>query len=619
LLYLVLVGTVGCGTVSDEREYFMEDLPWEEDVYEPEAEEEIPMPAYLQSHDAGDHPYGTLTYNARRKAWVISGDPGVAQMCRRLFPGTGKTQKRGTAVITNHWRFVAELNWLMLRYPLEIAEKDRKRWQQALEEARVRVARKEAWRRQPLSREPSHEFFKGELTEFQKEGLGYLLAHDRGLLADEMGLGKTVQTLACLSSLQEYPVLLVVPPHLVTNWIKEIQRFMCAQGEEGTQAPKIHVIHGLKPYELPSAHIYIIHYLLLRGWKRVLPECGFRTLVFDEIQELRRTGTEKYSAASLLAEKAERVYGLSGTPIYNRGGEIYHVMNILDYHCLGDWDSFTREWCYGYGGDVVARPQELGDHLRREGLMLRRTKENVLKELPPKRRVVQSIDSDETVFARNMQSVQSLVRKLIRLGGQDPAQEALLREQIAAGERQATGIAKASHVAAFIRALVEAGEKVLLFAYHHSVFDIYKRELASLDPVFITGREKPAAKEAAVEAFMQGRSSIACISLRAASGLNLQKATCVVFGELDWSPAIHSQAEDRAHRMGQTDSLLCYYLVCSHGSDRDMQDALGLKVSQFLGLMGAEATTPEEEGEALIAARRHIDRVIERLVAEQQE
>jgi len=430
-------------------------------------------------------------------------------------------------------------------------------------------------------------------------------------------LGKTVETLAALASLQEYPVLLIVPPHLVLNWGKEIRRFLLVEGEGGTETPKVHVLRGLTPYELPPAHIYIIHYLLLRGWKRILPDCGFKTVVFDEVQELRRTGTEKYSAASLISDKAKRVFGLSGTPIYNRGGEIYHVMNILDFHCLGDWDSFTREWCYGYGGDIVARPQELGEHLRREGMMLRRTKENVLQELPPKRRVVQAIDSDEAVFNRNMQGVYSLIRQLIRLGGEDQGKAAILKDRIAAGERQATGVAKARQVAAFVRALAESGEKVLLFAYHHSVFDMYKQELASLYPVFITGRENQKAKESAVEAFMEDRSPLACISLRAASGLNLQRATCVVFGELDWSPAIHSQAEDRAHRIGQTDSLLCYYLVSAHGSDRDMQDALGLKVSQFLGLMGEEAATPEEEAEALEAAKRHIDRVIERLMEEE--
>ena len=78
---------------------------------------------------------------------------------------------------------------------------------------------------------------------------------------------------------------------------------------------------------------------------------------------------------------------------------------------------------------------------------------------------------------------------------------------------------------------------------------------------------------------------------RDASGLNLQRATCVVFGELDWFPAVHSQAEDRAHRIGQRDSLLCHYLVSPRGSDRDMQDALGLRVSQFVAIMG-DSTPP---------------------------
>ena len=98
-------------------------------------------------------------------------------------------------------------------------------------------------------------------------------------------------------------------------------------------------------------------------------------MIFDEAQELRRNGTSKYSAASLLAESCENAIGLSGTPIYNQGGEIWNVVNILDFHFLGDWESFSREWCYGYNSaDIVAKPELLGEHLRREGLMLRRLK-----------------------------------------------------------------------------------------------------------------------------------------------------------------------------------------------------------------------------------------------------
>ena len=192
------------------------------------------------------------------------------------------------------------------------------------------------------------------------------------------------------------------------------------------------------------------------------------------------------------------------------------------------------------------------------------------------------------------------------------SQKSLLEDQISAGQRQATGLAKAAYVCQFVKALAEAGEKVLLFAHHHAVMDRYREELRSLRPVFITGRESAAQKELSVTRFMEGRTDLCCISLRAASGLNLQRATCVVFGELDWSPAVHSQAEDRAHRIGHEDSLLCYYLVAPAGSDLEMQEALGLKVSQFEGLMGDTPVSPERQEEDAHFARRHVERLAER-------
>ena len=109
---------------------------------------------------------------------------------------------------------------------------------------------------------------------------------------------------------------------------------------------------------------------------------------------------------------------------------------------------------------------------------------------------------------------------------------------------------------------------------------------------------------------MTGKTDLCVVSMRAASGLNLQRATCVVFGELDWSPAVHAQAEDRAHRMGQRDSLLCYYLVAPRGSDQDMQEALGLKVSQFQLLMGDSPETQAQAQEQANYARRHVEKLI---------
>lgn len=561
------------------------------------------LPGYLQDAPQTGHLYGTLSYNRRSKCWTIKGEPCVTEMAARLFPGSER--RRGEARFTANRRIIGDVNWLMMRYPLEIAPRDRELWKNALAQAREHVLLRMNAEKLPRRSTPPEGTFEGELREFQKEGLSFLLANPRTLLADEMGLGKTVQALACLAAAKEFPALIVVPPHLLRNWQTEITRFLRLEGKPA----RVCVLTGLKPYQTPEADVYIIHYLLLRGWKQALPQMGFKTVVFDEIQELRHGGTEKYSAASLLAEECERVIGLSGTPIYNKGSEIWNVVNILDYHCLGDWESFTRAWCDGYGNHLVRNPALLGEHLRREGLILRRTKEEVLAELPPKRRLVQEIDSDDKIYRELMRPVMDQLGSLLALHP-DARERALLEEQVGRGERQATGVAKAPFVAAFVRALEDSGEKVLLFAHHHAVMDIYRKELAAYRPVFITGRESTGQKEEAVARFMEGKTNLCVISLRAASGLNLQRASCVVFGELDWSPAVHSQAEDRAHRMGQKESILCYYLVAPQGSDRDMQDALGLKVSQFVALMGDQTPELSSVQDAQKAAKAHIEAML---------
>ena len=582
-------------------------------------DEYILMPPYLldssgaqPEHGAFRRTYGTLSYNKRRKCWVVKGDPTVTELCKRLFPGT-ETSKRGEARFSAHRRIVGDLNWLMLRYPLTVRQSDMARWEEALAQAREYVIRREEARLMPVRVTPSPTTFSGTLTPFQEEGLGFLLRTERGLLADEMGLGKTVQALAMLSETGAYPALIVAPPHLMCNWQNEIARFV--KKPDGSPLT-VHVIKGLKPYQLPEADLYLMHYLLLRGWKEALPQMEIPTVIFDEIQELRHSGTEKYSAASLLADAAQRVIGLSGTPIYNKGAEIWNVVNILDYHFLGDYESFTREWCYGYGNQIVAKPELLGEKLREEGMMLRRTKQEVLKDLPPKRRLVMAIDSDDGVYRRLMQPVRQTLLQLKNNHEATGSQRALWEMEIESGERQATGIAKAPYVAQFVRALLDSEEKVLLFAHHHEVMDIYKKELHAYSPAFITGRETPAMKERSVERFMTGKTNLCCISLRAAAGLNLQRASCIVFGELDWSPAVHSQAEDRAHRMGQTDSILCYYLVSSEGSDQDVQDALGLKVSQFVGLMGDEPPSQTDVLESAQQAHLYVERLVSRLISE---
>ena len=574
------------------------------------------IPAYLNKVETADYYYGTLVYDSVSDAWEIHGEPCVIDIAKRLFPGSAV---RGSGVVkfNNTKRFNGDLNWLMQRYPLNIEDSDK--WDNSYKQAVEHVLKRNELNASPQKIKPSMDF-TGELRGFQEEGLTFMLYNRRTLLADEMGLGKSPQALSFLATTESYPALLIVPPHLIRNWQKEINKFLKLPRKEVSlfeenEKDSVHIIKGLRPYRLPEASIYIIHYLLLRGWKNILPEMKFKAIILDEIQELRHTGTEKYSAASLVASRCENVIGLSGTPIYNRGGEIWSVMNIIEYHCLGDWDSFTREWCFGYGSDVVKNPDLLGDYLRREGLMLRRRKLDVLKELPPKRRVVQTIDFDTGTYSNLIQSAVS--KAMIIDSIRDHFERGRMSRDIVNETRQAIGIAKAPYVATFVKMLLEAGERVLLFAYHHAVWDIYKEELKEFHPVFITGKETVNQKDASVQAFKNRETNICCISLRAAAGIDgLQSATCCAFGELDWSPAIHSQAEDRIQRIGvdeTMDSILSYYLVAEEGTDETIQEFLGLKVSQFIGIMGDKAETEQDKMLAQQKATEHMNKIVEKL------
>ena len=558
------------------------------------------IPDYLRTPEhSADKIWGTL--EKRESMWVMDGHPYMISMAKRLFPGS-KGNGRGAASFPASKRIVGDLAWFMQRFPLDI--KDNEYWLNDLAEAQKHFEVQESILKKPKKILPPPEF-KGELMEFQKEGLSFLLHNPRSLLADQMGLGKTVCALSWLTSLKESPpYIAVVPPHLLRQWKSEIGKFL----GEGTS---VHIIKGLKQYSLPASDIYLIHYLLLRGWKNYLPKFGFTACIFDEIQELRRSESEKYSVASLLAESVDNVIGLSGTPVYNYGNEIYNILNILEYHCLGDYSSFTREWCTGYGSKMVADPKLLGDYLKEEGLLLRRLKEDVLSELPPKRRVIQNIDVDEGKFDELIAPVINQAKRISDI--KDAFERG--RETMTAidSTRMITGIAKAHYVCAFVKTLMEVGETVILYGHHHAVMDIYMEELREYLPVMISGRQSVTVKDLSQKAFMDGDTDLIIVSLRSGLGLNLQRARCVVFGELDWSPAALSQCEDRCHRLGQKDSVLCYYLTCGAGTDQHMLETLGLKTSQFVNIMGDRPETEKDKMLAQVDTKKHMNKVIELL------
>jgi SWI/SNF-related matrix-associated actin-dependent regulator 1 of chromatin subfamily A len=578
----------------------------------------ITLPSYLADPVIVDgRTYGRLVHRAEDRLWEIRGEPQVTALAKRLFPGSRSSGRRGdvgagAATFPLTPRLVRDLAWLMQRFPLEIDAETMPIWTKAIEAAREHETRSIEIRRRPASIDAGATF-AGELLPFQREGVAFLTHHRRCLLADEMGLGKTVQALAALSALppeDAWPALIVCQSHVVRQWCRMVERFIPGRA--------ITVLTGMRPDMPLPTPMTVIHYGLLRAWGQTLSG-EFRTVIFDECQELRHTGTQKYTAASVIGDHAAAVWGLSGTPIHNTGGEIWAVLNILETHCLGDWHSFTREWCYGYGSDVVSDPKKLGHYLAEEGLCLRRRKADVLEELPPKRRVVEEIDGETGRFGEIAGALDQLVAE------HDAAVDHLERgrkvREIVERARRATGLAKAPFVADFAAALLEAGEPGIVFAHHHAVVDEIVDRLRARDHAVeaIGGRETQREKDDRITRFRDNALTCLVISLRTTAGLDglQERARWCVFAELDWSPAVHAQAEDRLHRIGQHDSVLAYYLVwpdSAAGSvDPDIMDRLGFKASQFSGLMLTEGETNEDRMLAQESATEHMRTIVDRL------
>ena len=174
----------------------------------------------------------------------------------------------------------------------------------------------------------------------------------------------------------------------------------------------------------------------------------------------------------------------------------------------------------------------------------------------------------------------------------DPANKMKAGGELDWRMRRMTGVAKAMHVAAFTRLLIESGEKVVLFGWHHEVYDLWKRtfedeHLGNLKPAFYTGRENtPAKKDEQQRRFIDGETDLIIISLRAGAGLDGLQHVCwiSVTGEFDWSPGIHEQNETRVFRDGQQNPVSSYYVHTNWGSDPVVMDTLNLKTEQSEGV-----------------------------------
>jgi hypothetical protein len=327
----------------------------------------------------------------------------------------------------------------------------------------------------------------------------------------------------------------------------------------------------------------------------------------EVVYDLEMVGHPSFVANGVLVHN-------SATPVFNYGGEIHNIMGALAPDALGSRDEFLREWGSGEYGmarhAAVENPAALGTYLRDQGLLLRRTRKDVHREIPEPVEVEQPVDTDHATIEQVAADVAHTARILL---GET---EATGTERFqAAGEvdwrmRQATGVAKAAYVAEFARLLLESEQRIVLFGWHRDVYDIWLDLLAAYHPVLYTGTESPQQKARSAVAFKGGQSRVLIMSLRSGAGLDGLQDWCsvAVFGELDWSPEIHRQCTGRLARDGQESTVIAYYMVSDDGTDPLMAEVLGIKKQQAepirdpgLPLFTA-LTPPTDRARALAAA-----------------
>ncbi|MBL8506610.1 MAG: DEAD/DEAH box helicase, partial [Methylobacillus glycogenes] len=325
-------------------------------------------------------------------------------------------------------------------------------------------------------------------------------------------------------------------------------------------------------------------YHKLRGWAETLAGV-VKYVVFDECQALRSPDTAIHGAAAYVARYSTRRMGLSATPIYNYGHEFFHVINVLAPGALGEYQEFLRGWCTQQYGEKarLADAKEFGAYLRREGIMLRRTRAEVGRELPDLSKIVHEIDADQKALEDLGGDAVTLAKIVLNHNEQYRGQKMQAAGEFDAIMRQATGIAKAPYVIEFMKLLLDSGESIVMFGWHRSVHAMWLEGLAEYNPVLYTGSESANQKAESIEKFTKGEAQVLIMSLRSGAGVDGLQGFCqtVVFGELDWSPGVHEQCMGRVHRDGQADACQAYFLVSDSGADPIMAEVLGVKREQI--------------------------------------
>ncbi|HEY2440835.1 MAG TPA: DEAD/DEAH box helicase [Solirubrobacteraceae bacterium] len=404
----------------------------------------------------------------------------------------------------------------------------------------------------------------GELAPFQWAAVRYALDVRGTFLADEQGLGKTVEALASLEADDAFPAVVVCPASMKLGWQREVGHWLPHRS--------VTVVQGRGTAAPAAADITIVNYEVVAAHHQALSRRRPRAVVVDESHycknpQAKRTQAVRRLAGAVAADGLR--LALSGTPVLNHAEELISQLRIIGrMEDFGSGARFSRQ----FRGRVSE--ERLHWHMRR-ACFVRRLKAEVLPQLPPKRQVV------VPVGLTNESEYRLAERDVIAWLKSQPLDLSTLNAKIAATLRaqrlaqlgtlqRLAARGKLAAALAWIDDFLASGEPLVVFARHVEV----QRAVTAKFPgaAHLLGEDSLADRDASIRAFQQpdGPRLIVCATRVAAQGITLTRASNVAFLELEWTPAMHDQAEDRCHRIGQRDAVTAWYLLAAGTIDETM-------------------------------------------------
>lgn len=426
------------------------------------------------------------------------------------------------------------------------------------------------------------------LYPFQRDGVDWLISRGKkhSLIGDEMGLGKSVQAASYLAADEKnVPAIIVCPASLKINWQREIEKWTPYEAL---------ILSGNEPYEitrsqLEKTQVIIINYDILgrekkhgklktvTGWVTALAELPIATIIADEVQYIASPDahrTKCFRWLCLSSPNARRIF-LSGTPYTTRTSQFFTALNLLDSETFRKrWDFYMR-YCdakktyWGWTYDGLSNADELNAKVSR--VMLRRLKVDVLKDLPPKQKIVVPLEtnaSDMALYARELADI----RATAKIRAISETQKGVCFAKL----KRLAYHAKKRAAIAWIKDYLAVENKLVVFVYHHDAFEELMREFEKI-AVGLNGETPQAKRTEAVDKFQTDENIKLFIGQVEAAGvgLTLTAAHATAFVEFGATAVACAQAEDRVHRISQSaESVEAYYLIAPNTVEERIADTI---------------------------------------------